>query len=358
MNYIISIVVMFGISAIIGIIIIIAEYIFANYGECKIRINNSIELVVNGGRSLLSYLFDNKIFIPSACGGKATCGFCKVKIINGGGLVLPLEKPFLSRNEILNNIRLACQVKVTSDIEILIPNEYLAITEYRARVSKIKDLNYDTKEIILNLEEPKSISFKPGQYIQFRVPGTCEYRAYSIASTPEQSNIIRLVVRLVPGGFCSTYIHESLKEGDEVFLTGPFGNLVINEDSDSDIIGVAGGCGIAPFMSMIFHLLKTGSKRNVKLFFGAKSERDLYFIDEFRSLSKEHENFEFYLALSEPSKGWQGETGLIHQVVDKYVERADNASAYLCGPPAMIDAVIEVLISKGIDRSRIFYDKF
>lgn len=349
---------MCGISVIIGIVIIIAEYLFANYGECKIKINNSVDLKVNGGSSLLSYLFDNRIFIPSACGGKATCGFCKVKVINGGGSVLPLEKPFLSLNEIENNIRLACQVKVTSDIEILIPNEYLTIIEYRAKVSKIKDLSYDTKEIILNLEKPKNISFKPGQYVQFRVPGTCEYRAYSIASTPDQSNIIKLVVRLVPGGFCSTYIHESLKEGDEVFLTGPFGNLFINEDSDSDIICVAGGCGVAPFMSIIFHLLKTGSKRNIKLFFGVKSEKDLYFVDEFQQLSREYDNFEFHLALSTPNKDWQGEKGLIHQLVDKYIERTDNAEAYLCGPPVMIDAVINVLLSKGMDRSRIFYDKF
>ncbi len=350
---------MCGISAIIGIIIIIAEYLFANYGECKIRINNNLELSVNGGRSLLSYLFDNKIFIPSACGGKATCGFCKVKVINGGGPVLPLEKPFLTKSEILNSIRLACQVKVTSDIEILIPDEYLAIIEYKARVSKITDLNYDTREIILNLKEPENISFRPGQYVQFRVPGTCEYRAYSIASTPEQSNIIRLIVRLVPGGFCSTYIHESLKEGDEVFLTGPFGNLVLNENSDRDIIAVAGGCGIAPFMSMIFHLLKTGSKRDIKLFFGVKSEDDLYFIDEIQKLSKEHDNFKFYLALSEPRKdSWQGEIGLIHQIVDKYIENAEDAEAYLCGPPAMINAVTDVLLSKGIDRNRIFFDKF
>ncbi|MGQ9609481.1 MAG: NADH:ubiquinone reductase (Na(+)-transporting) subunit F [bacterium] len=358
MNYLISIIVMCGIAAIIGIIIIIAEYLFANYGECKIRINDSIELLVNGGRSLLSYLFDNKIFIPSACGGKAVCGFCKVKVINGGGLVLPLEKPFLTRDEILNNIRLACQVKVTSDIEILIPDEYLAILEYRAKVSKIRDLNYDTKEIILNLEEPENISFKPGQYIQLQVPGTCEYRAYSIASTPEQSNIIRLVVRLVPGGICSTYIHEQLKEGDEVFFTGPFGNLVLNEDSNSDIIAVAGGCGIAPFMSMIFHLLKKGSKRNIRLFFGVRTEADLYFVEEFQKCSEAYDNFEIHISLSEPSKDWQGETGLIHQLVDKYIERADNASAYLCGPSAMIDAVINVLLSKGIARNRIFFDAF
>lgn len=358
MNYLISLLVMCGISAIIGIIIIIAEYLFANYGECKIKINNNINLTVNGGRSLLSYLFENKIFIPSACGGKATCGFCKVKVINGEGAILPLEKPFLTRQEMLNSIRLACQVKVRTDIEIIIPDEYLAIIEYRAKVTRIKDLSHDTKEITLNLEEPKDISFKPGQYIQFRMPGTCEYRAYSIASTPEQANMIKLVVRLVPGGLCSTYIHESLREGDEVFLAGPFGELTVNEASDNDILCVAGGCGIAPFMSIIFHFLRKGSKRNIRLFWGAKTEKDLYYVEELQQLSKEYDNFEFYLALSEPQKDRQGETGLIHQIVDKYIERADNAEAYLCGPPAMIDAVTDVLISKGIDRNRIFFDKF
>lgn len=351
---------MFAISIILGILLILADHFLSNYGKCKITINNDMNFTVDGGNSLLSSLFDNKIFIPSACGGKATCGFCKMIVTDGGGQVLPTERPFLTRADISNNVRLACQVKVKSDIKVIIPNEYLAINEFTAMVANIETLNYDTKEITLKLENPKTASFKPGQYIQFRVPNTPEYRAYSIASVPRQKDTIKLIVRLIPGGKCSTYIHKTLNINDQISFTGPFGEFYLHEDSTNDIICIAGGCGIAPFRSIIYHLIETGTSRNIRFYFGAKTKNDLYYIDEFEKLSESYPNFRFIIALSEPEKEdqWSGETGFIHEIVDKYTEYNEGSEAYLCGPPLMIDAVISVLISKGIKRENIYFDKF
>jgi len=355
-----SLLIMFGIALILGIMLVLAEHYLANYGDCKITINDDKTFTVKGGNSLLSYLFDNRIFIPSACGGKSTCGYCKIVVADGGGQILPTEIPFLAKAEILKNVRLACQVKVKSDIRVLIPEKYLATREFKAEVTEIKQLTHDTKEITLKLKEPQTASFKPGQYIQFQIPETPEYRAYSIASVPAEKDTIKLVVRLIPGGVCSTYIHKTLKEGDEATFTGPFGEFYLREDSPKDIVCVAGGCGMAPFRSIIFHLIKAGTSRNIGFYFGAKSKRDLYYIEEYDELSKKHPNFKSVVALSEPSKkdNWTGEVGFIHQIVDKYVNHGDNVEAYLCGPPIMIDAVVSVLESKGVKKEDIFFDKF
>lgn len=360
MTYLTSVLIMGGIATALGVMLVLLDHYLANYGECSIKINEDIDFTVVGGGSLSSYLIGNRIFIPSACGGRATCGFCKVIILEGGGPVLPTERPFLTKREILNNVRLACQVKVKFDVRAIIPEEYLSVQEFKAIITEIHPLTYDTKEIILKLEEPREILFKPGQYIQFRVPGTAEYRAYSIASTPSQRDTIKLVVRLVPGGFCSTYIHRFLRVGDVVSFTGPYGEFTLREDSSRDIVCVAGGCGIAPFTSIIRHLFETGTTRNVIFFFGAQTKSDLYYTEEFQRLTEEHGNFKFIVALSAPGRGdkWTGEVGLIHQVLDKYIDSGKDMEAYLCGPPAMIDATIRVLASKGVRKEDILFDKF
>ena len=359
MTYLTSILIMGGIAAILGIILVLLDRYLASYGECSIRINQDMKLTVTGGEALLSYLFDNRIFIPSACGGKATCGFCRVTVTAGGGPVLPTEIPFLSKRDVLDSIRLACQVKVKADIQVIIPEEYLAIQEFRAIVTDTHLLNYDTKEISLRLIEPEAISFRPGQYIQFRVPGTSEYRAYSIASPPSQSHIIKLVVRLVPGGCCSTYMHRSLEVGDEASFTGPYGDLVLQEDSRRDIICVGGGCGMAPFRSIVCHLFETWTDRKVIYFYVSQTKSDLYYIEEFRRLEEEHENFTFIVALSAPERRdkWTGEAGFIHQVVGKYIDSGEGMEAYLCGPAPMIDATIGVLADRGVKEENIFFDK-
>lgn len=347
---------------IITVLLAIADYYLISYGECKIVINKEKTMTIEGGRSLLDYFVENKIFIPSACGGKATCGHCKIKVLSGAGTILPTEEVYISPPERLSGIRLACQVKVRTDIEIYLPEHLFEAKEYTARAENIDHVTHDIKHVILNLLEPDAIKFKPGQYIQLKIPGTEEFRAYSVASAPSQNNKIELVVRLVPGGLCSTYVHRALDTGDKVTITGPFGDFFIKEESTKDILCIGGGCGMAPIRSIILHLAEEGMKRRTTFFFGARTKRDLFFTEELRSLEKKFPEFKYIPALSEPSATdrWDGDVGLITQVLEKYIEqlKRDGFEAYLCGPPPMIDAAIKVLAKHRVGQEDILYDKF
>ncbi|MFW6137718.1 MAG: NADH:ubiquinone reductase (Na(+)-transporting) subunit F [Spirochaetota bacterium] len=349
-----------SILAVIVVLLSIAEHYLVSYGECEIDINEKKAVRTRGGSYLLGVLYANKIYIPSACGGKATCGQCKVQIMEGAGPILPTEEVFISGEEKNSGVRLACQVKIKNDLKIHIPEHLLEAKEYRAAVTQIIQLTHDIKHIRLKLEDPPNISFKPGQYIQFLVPGTDEFRAYSIASPPSQTSEIELVVRHVPGGLCSTYIHQVLTAGDRVVMTGPFGDFFLREESERDIIGVIGGCGMAPLRSIILHLAERNMPRRVTLFFGARSKRDLFFTRQLSDLQKKYPNFRFIPALSEPKPEdkWEGETGLVTDVVEKHIQDGSRYEGYLCGPPPMIDAAIEVLNKKGMDEKNIYYDKF
>jgi Na+-transporting NADH:ubiquinone oxidoreductase subunit F len=225
---------------------------------------------------------------------------------------------------------------------------------------KIEDLTHDIKYVLLRLDEPKTIKFKPGQYVQFKVPQTDEFRAYSIASPPSQDNIIELIVRLVPGGLCSTYIHEVLDVNDQITLTGPFGDFYLREDSPRNIICIGGGCGMAPIRSILRHLAERGMPRKAMYFFGARSKKDLFFTEELIALERQFPNFRYIPALSEPKPqdNWTGETGLITQVVERIMPLDGRSEAYLCGPPPMIDASLKVLTKKGMEETHIYYDKF
>lgn len=344
----------------IAVLLSIADRFLVTYGECKVIINKEKELVVTGGSSLLSYFVENKIFIPSACGGKATCGYCKVKVLSGGGDILPTEEVYIPKKERIEGLRLACQVKVKNDIEIYIPEDLLHAQEFKTATLLMEDLTHDIKHIVLKLIEPANMQFKPGQYIQFKVPGTDEFRAYSIASVPSQQNMIELIVRLVPGGLCSTYIHEVLDVNDEISITGPYGEFFLREDSTKDIVCIGGGCGMAPMRSIIYYLREKGMPRKIMYFFGARRTRDLFYTEELFDLHKKHPNFRYIPALSEPKPEdkWEGETGLITQVVERYVDDGSNMEAYLCGPGPMIDASIKVLSKKGMAVENILYDKF
>jgi len=361
----ITILVMNLILVIIAVLLAIADYYLVSYKECNIVINKEKVLRVKGGRFLLNYFVENKIYIPSACGGKATCGHCKVKVLSGAGPILPTEEVYIPMSERLSGIRLACQVKVKNDIEIYIPEHLLEAKEYLAVVEKIVSVTHDIKHITLKLLEPPTIKFLPGQYIQIKVPGTEEFRAYSIASPPSQNDKIELLIRLVPGGLCSTYIHKVLEVGDKVFFTGPFGEFFLREDSTKDILCIGGGCGMAPIRSIILHLAEKGMKRKVTFFFGARAKRDLFFTEELKELEKKYPNFKFIPALSEPlpQDKWDGDVGLITQVVEKYIDQIKRdgtplLEAYLCGPPPMIDAAIKVLSKHGVLQEDILYDKF
>ncbi|MGR3311031.1 MAG: NADH:ubiquinone reductase (Na(+)-transporting) subunit F [Candidatus Brocadiales bacterium] len=360
MEYIWPIIIMLAIAGTLGVILALVDYFLGTYGPCNITLNKDKVLDVIGGNTLLTYLVDNKIFIPSACGGKATCGFCKIKIYEGGGLVLPTEEPFLSKQEFKDSVRLSCQVKVKTDMDIFIPEDLLFAKEYTALVEEIEDLTHDIKRFKFKLTEPNTISFKPGQYVQFQIPKTSEFRAYSVGSWPSQTDFVELLVRLIPDGLCTTYMFKELKEGDEVTLTGPYGDFYLREDSKKEIICVAGGSGVAPVRSIVNHLFEKGTDRKVTYFFGARQKRDCYYMKEFQQIEKEHPNFKFVPALSmtTPEDNWTGETGFVHLSIPKHIKDFSNVEAYLCGPPPMIDAVIDLLTSKGAKESDIHFDKF
>jgi len=344
----------------IGILLVIIDRFLGQYGECRITINDNKEILMKGGNSLLASLVDNEVFIPSACGGRGTCGYCRVRILEGGGPVLPTEEPLLTREQLINQYRLACQVKVRQSLKIEIPEEWLALQKYRAEVISVKPLPRTIKELVLKLIEPSIIKFKPGQYVQIKIPTDkgFEYRAYSIASETKYKDRILLNVRLVSGGIGSTYLH-SLKGGDELEFVGPYGSFVV-KDTDKNIVCLAGGVGLAPIRSIIFSLLDEGSKRKITLFYGARLKGDLYYYEEFKKLEKDHKNFRFIPAPDTPEPGWEGDVGLITDVMERYLGKddADRTEAYLCGPPPMMDAAIEILSNLGLAKEDILYDKF
>ncbi len=353
-----------GISTFLAVIIVVADSTIANYGDVKVTINDDKEVIVPGGRPLLASLMEQKIFIPSACGGKGSCGLCKLKVKSDIGDYLPTELPWMSEDEKKQNIRLSCQLKVKKDISIQIPEELFNVKEYLTEVVSLVDLTYDIKQVILRLIESAEITFRAGAYIQFEVPEyelTPEpvYRAYSMASQPSRKNEVELEIRLVPNGLCTTYVFEHLKAGDRVTINGPYGEFHLS-DTDKDIVFIAGSSGMAPIKSILYDMLEKNIDRRARYFFGARAVRDLFLVDEMKELEKKFRNFKFIPALSEPlpEDNWMGETGLITEVLDRNLDSGDNIEAYLCGSPGMIDASIAVLTNKGVPEELIYYDKF
>lgn len=357
---------MAGISGLLAIILVIAERYLANYGECKITINEQKDVLVKGGSTLLSSLNSQKIFLPSACGGRGTCAYCKCKVLEGVGPVLPTEEPLLNKREMEENIRLACQIKVKQDMRIEIPEELFNIKEFKTVVTLIQDLTHDIKLVRLKLIEPEEIIFKAGQYVQLITPpynGVKDSvsRAYSIASANYQNSYVDLMIRLVPEGICTTWVHQHLKENDSVKIVGPMGDFYLH-DGDGEIIMVAGGSGMAPMVSILETIKRQKINRNATYFFGAVRKIDLFYVDEMRRLEKEIERFTFIPALSAPAPEdhWDGETGLITEPLDRYRNTVDtsHSQAYLCGSPGMINACINIFVKHGITRDRIFNDPF
>lgn len=354
-----------GIATILTVLIIVAEKFLNNYGECKIDINEGEkELTVEGGSSLLSSLASNKIFIPSACGGKATCGLCKIQVIDGAGPLLPTEEPFLTPDEVKNGVRLSCQVKIKKDIKISIPEELFNIKEYNATVSRITDMTHDIKEFRFDFDEDEDIKFKAGQYMQIETKPYGKIkekaiRAYSISSVPSDSNGVELIIRRVPGGLCTTYMHEHINKGNRVRITGPYGDFYRRDDSNQYIF-MAGGSGMAPIKSIIMDIIEKGLDKEMFFFFGAVGVRDLYHTDFFRGLEKEYPKFKYIPALSNavPEDNWKGETGLVTDVMKKYIDTGNGKHAYLCGSPGMINACVKVLTFMDFKEELIYYDKF
>jgi len=352
------------IAAGLASILVVSERFLVDYGPCSITVNGEREFTVDGGKSLLSVLTGEKLFIPSACGGRGTCGLCKLKVLEGAGPLLPTEEPYLEKEERESNVRLACQVKVRENLKIEIPKELLAIQEYTCKCTDIQDLTHDMKQFRFELIEPKTIDYIPGQYIQLLTPvyeksSEEVYRAYSISSDPADKNIIELVIRLVPGGICTTYCFEYLKVGDEVRMNGPYGDFSLSE-TEAPMVFIAGGSGMAPIKCMLHEMKNTGNQRKASYYFGANKVKELCLVDLMHQFESELADFTFIpvVATPEEDESWDGERGLVTHAVERNLKNADTCEAYLCGSPGMIDAVIKVLKKMGVSEDRIFYDKF
>lgn len=356
-----------AISGVLAVIISIAERYLNNYGECTLDINNGVkDLKVEGGQNLLTTLSSQKIFIPSACGGKATCGLCKIQVLEGAGPLLPTEEPYLTEKEREEHYRLACQLKVKGNMKLLIPEELFNIKEFMTTVESLKPMTHDIKEVRLKLPADEDLTFKAGQFMQFYTKpyGKVDeevFRAYSISSPPYQKDSVEFCIRQVPEGICSTYVNQYLKEGDEVRLSGPYGDFWYRGNCDTMVM-VAAGSGLAPMRSLILDNLHRKVPVDMVFYFGARGEDDLYYTEEFTKLAEEHDNFRFIPTLSRPPETWQGEKGRVTELLDRDFEDgtgAQNKEAYLCGSPAFLKSVNEVLMKKGFDKeTQIFYDEF
>lgn len=377
-------------------------------GKVKITINSEKEIETDPGSTLLSTLSTNKIFLPSACGGGGTCAMCKVQVNAGGGSILPTEKGFFTRKEQAANWRLGCQVKVREDMEIEVPAEIFGIKKWECTVVSNHNVASFIKEFVVKLPEGETLDFKSGGYIQIDVPKVQVdfkemdieeqykeewdkfnmwdlkmknpepiYRAYSMANHPAEGNIVMLNIRIATppwdrkkGGFmsvnpgiCSSYIF-SLKPGDKVMVSGPYGEFFI-KDTKREMMFIGGGAGMAPMRSHIFDLYNTKhTDRKSTFWYGGRSKRELFYVDQFEKIEQENPNFKFEVALSEPLKedNWDGYTGFIHQVIyDNYLKNhpePEDIEYYLCGPPMMNDAVLKMLENLGVPDEMIAFDDF
>jgi Na+-transporting NADH:ubiquinone oxidoreductase subunit F len=329
-----------------------------------VDINNGYKTItINHGTTLLTGLARNGILLPSACGGNARCGACKIKVTSDAGKITPNEEPILSIDEKNDFFRLACQLRVENDLKVEVPPDVFTTRQFSGKLIKKQFLTHDIVGLRIELVKPQSIEFVAGQYVQIRsqpyLGREAVVRAYSIASLPSDSRFIELIVRKVPNGICTGWIFDIAKEGDKVYFTGPYGQFRLT-DSSAPAIFIGGGSGMAPFWSMLHDMREKGIRRKIIFFFGALTLRDLFLLDELRELQKALPGFSFIPALSSEKENseWKGECGLITEVVARLMPNCSDYEAYLCGSPGMLEACIKVLTQGGIQKSKIFYDKF
>jgi len=353
-----------SITGVLAYLLSLANKTIGNYGEKKMIINEEYDYVVDGGDTLLTALIDNEIFIPSACGGKGSCGYCKVKVNDGGGRFLPTESGYVSKDEQEEGIRLSCQLKVKEDIKIEIDEELFNVKQYDYNINFITDVTPKIKHLRVQLPDDNEISFKPGQYIQILTPkykGNREevYRAYSIASAPKENRNLELFIGYIPNGICTTYVHQHLTQNDKITIVGPYGDFFY-QHSDREMVMVAIGTGMAPIMSILKYMRDEHIDRKVTFYFGARTRVDLYMMEELEALTKELPRFRLITCLSRPTEvcDWDGEKGRVTNLIEKYLDNGPECEAYLCGSPVMIDSVTPLLQEKGIPEEYIFYDKF
>ena len=404
----------------IVILILVGILLFAKAkltakGDVKISINNGDRVItIEPGSSLLSTLAGQKIFLPSACGGKGSCGMCKCQVDSGAGSILPTETGFFSYKQQHENWRLACQVKVKENIEMRIPESVMGIKKWECTVVSNRNISTFLKEFVVKLPEGENLKFKSGGYIQIDVPaldvdfkdmiidekykGDWEkmkmfdlkmhnpeptYRAYSMANSPAEGNIIMLNIRIATppfdkatGGFmkvnpgiCSSYVF-SRKPGDKITISGPYGEFFLPDDlpDTQELIFIGGGAGMAPMRSHLMHLFKTEkTKRPVSFWYGARALKEVPYLDEFHAIEKDFPNFSFNLALDRPdpeadAAGVKYTPGFVHNVLyENYLKnhQAPEDCIYLmCGPPMMIASVVKMLDSLGVPPENILYDNF
>ncbi|MFW5773430.1 MAG: NADH:ubiquinone reductase (Na(+)-transporting) subunit F [Tangfeifania sp.] len=405
-----SVAVFLGVIILLVAILLFAKKKLTPSGEVTIDINEGDrEIVTEPGSTLLSTLSNNKILLPSACGGGGTCAMCRCQIDEGAGSILPTETDFFTRKEQNDNWRLACQVKVKEDLKIRVPQEVLGVKKLECEVVSNKNVATFIKEFVVKLPEGENLDFKSGGYIQIDVPkvevdfkdievdekyredwenfGMFDlkmknpeptFRAYSMANHPAEGNIVMLNIRIatppwdranngfkkVNPGICSSYIF-SRKPGDKVTISGPYGEFFLKEN-DNEMMFIGGGAGMAPMRSHLFHLFRTlkESEKKITFWYGARSWKEVFYYDQFKDIEKNFDNFEFHLALSEPlpEDKWEGPTGFIHQVIyDQYLskhEEPEEIDYYLCGPPMMNDAVQKMLYNLGVPDENVAFDDF
>lgn len=414
-----SIAVFLTVILLLVIILLVAKKYLSPSGNVNIVINEDKTLSVPQGASIMSTLTQNGIYLPSACGGKGSCGQCKLQVIEGGGEILDSERPHFTRKEIKNNWRLGCQCKVKGDLKVKIPETVLGVKEWECTVISNKNVSSFIKEFKVQLPPGEHMDFIPGSYAQISIPAydVIDYdkdfdkddigeeyigawkkfnilsikahnpeptvRAYSMANYPDEGDIIMLTVRIastpfkprpqvgfqdVPTGIASSYIF-SLKPGDKVRMSGPYGDFHPIFDSKKEMIWVGGGAGMAPLRSQIMYMLKTLHTRDREMhyFYGARSLNEAFFLDDFHELEKEYPNFHFHLALDRPDPiadeaGVKYTAGFVHQVMyETYLkdhEAPEDIEYYMCGPGPMSAAVQKMLDSLGVDPESIMFDNF
>ncbi len=386
--------------------ILVARAKLVSTGEVNIEINGDPDKTVttSAGGKLLGTLAEQGIFLSSACGGGGTCGQCVCKVIDGGGDALPTEREKLTRGEIREGLRLSCQVAVKRDMKIEVPEEFFGVKKIECEVISNDNVATFIKELVLRLPEDLDVHFRAGGFMQFAIPAfeahfsdfqvLKEYRddwerfdlfklslnnreqetvrAYSMANYPEEKGVLKFNIRIAtppprqadaPPGIASTYLF-NLTPGDKVTVFGPFGEFFA-KDTDAEMVFIGGGAGMAPLRSHIFDQLnRLNTKRKITFWYGARSLREAFYVEEFDQLAAEHENFTWHLALSDPlpEDNWTGYTGFIHQVaLDNYLKdhpAPEDCEYYLCGPPMMNAAVLSMLDDLGVEPENILLDDF
>jgi len=406
-----SIDLLFGVVSFTGVVLLLVLVIIGarrqlvSSGDVSIEINgdSANALVTASGNKLLQTLAENKIFLSSACGGGGTCSQCKCQVLEGGGSILPTEESHFSLKERNEGWRLSCQVAVKNDLKIKIPEEVFGVKEWECEVVSNENVATFIKELVLKLPEGESVDFKAGGYVQLEAPSyrdlaykdfeiAEEYhedwdrfkiwdnvanndepiiRAYSMANYPEEKGILKFNIRVaspppgstVPPGLMSSWVF-SLKPGDKVRVFGPFGEFFAKE-TKSEMVFIGGGAGMAPMRAHIFdQLLRIHTDRKITFWYGARSLKEMFYVDEFDNLDAENENFSWHVALSDPlpEDNWEGKTGFIHQVLfDNYLKdhpAPEDCEYYLCGPPMMNKAVVDMLLNLGVEPENILLDDF